>query len=81
MNLYVGNLSPRTSQLELRKAFAPYGDVGTISMDEQPPDSKAYNFCFVEMTVDYQAASAISGLDGASLGGYTLTVKESGVIV
>jgi RNA recognition motif-containing protein len=81
MNLYVGNVSPQTSELELRKAFAPFGDVGSISMDEHPPDSKAYNFCFVEMPFDNQAALAIRGLDGASLGGYTLTVRESGVSV
>lgn len=79
MNLYVGNLSPYTSKQELRRAFAAFGDVGSISMDEQPLEGKAYTFCFVEMPLDHQATAAISELDGESLGGYTLTVKESGV--
>jgi RNA recognition motif-containing protein len=79
VNIYVGNLSPKTSEWQLRKAFARYGKVGKIAMDEQPRDGDAYSFCFVEMPFDNQASVAIRELNGEKLGGYALTIKESGV--
>jgi RNA recognition motif-containing protein len=81
MNIYVGNLSPKTSEWQLRQAFDRYGKVGTISIDEQPRDGNAYGFCFVEMPFDNQASMAIRELDGKKLGGYALTIRESGVSV
>ena len=56
MNIYVGNLSPKTTESQLRKAF-----------------------WFVEMPFEQQAFRAIGELDGSILGGYTLSVKESGM--
>lgn len=81
MNIYVGNLSPKTSEQQLRLAFDRYGKVGKISMDEQPCDSGAYGFCFVEMPFDNQASVAIRELNGKKLGGNILTIKESAVSV
>jgi len=79
VNIYVGNLSPKTSEWQLRKAFARYGKVGKISMNEPPCDGGAYSFCFIEMPFDNQASVAIRKLNGEKLGGSALTVKESGV--
>lgn len=79
MNLYVGNLSPKTSEWQLRKAFARYGIVGKISMNEQPRDSDAYGFCFLEMPFDDQASVAIMKLNGQRIGGNAIAIKESGV--
>lgn len=81
MNLYVGNLSPKTSESQLRKAFARFGTVGQISLHEPPADSDAYRFCFVEMPVDSQASVAISALSGEKMDGSLLTIKESGVSI
>lgn len=81
MNIYVGNLSPKTSEWQLRKAFGRFGKVGKISMNEQPSDVDTYSFCFVEMPFDNQASVAISKLNGEKLGGYALTIKESGVSI
>jgi RNA recognition motif-containing protein len=81
VNIYVGNLSPEASEWQLRQAFARYGKVGRISMDEQPRDGGAYSFCFVEMPFDNQAVVAIRELSGKKLGGYALTIKESGVSI
>jgi RNA recognition motif-containing protein len=80
VNIYVGNLSPHTSERILREAFARYGEVGLISLSEQPRDVGAYSFCFVEMPSDDQALAAISKLNGEKLDGHALTVSESGVI-
>ena len=81
MNIYVGHLSPKTLEWQLREAFARYGKVGRISMDKQPREGDAYSFCFVEMPFDHQASAAIKGLNGETLGGNALTIKESGVRV
>jgi len=79
MNIYVGNVSHKTSEWQLRKAFARYGKVGKISMGQQPCEGNPFSFCFVEMPFDNQASRAIRELNGQNLGGCALTVKESGV--
>jgi len=81
MNIYVGNLSPRTLKWHLRRMFRRYGAVGNISMDKRPGNGNPYNFCFVEMPMDDQASLAIKELNGKKMGGYLLTVKESGVSI
>lgn len=79
MNIYVGNLSYKTSELQLREEFSRYGEVGKINMNVRPLESDAYVFCFVEMPYDNQASAAIRKLNGMKLDGYTLTIKESGM--
>ena len=79
MNIYVGNLSPKTSAWQLRQAFEMYGRVDKISIDEKPRNDDAYRFCFVEMPFGSQASRAIRELDGKALCGDVMTVRESGV--
>jgi len=79
MNIYVGNLSPRTSKGIIRKAFEKFGKVAKISLTERLPDTNTFGYCFISMPIDNQALQAIKQLHGKSLDGYTLTVKESGV--
>jgi RNA recognition motif-containing protein len=79
VNIYVGNISPKTSRWQLRRAFETYGQVDKITIDKTPRDAEAYGFCFVEMPIERQAARAINQLNGKELSGYALTIKESGV--
>ncbi len=81
MNIYVGNLSPKTSEWQLRRTFGRYGKVGKISMNEQQREGNAHNFCMIEMPFGNQASVAIQKLNGENLGGSVLTVKESGLSV
>ncbi|UCC43129.1 MAG: RNA-binding protein [Candidatus Zixiibacteriota bacterium] len=81
MIIYVGNLSPKTSERQLRKAFEMYGKVGKVQMNNQSREGKACGFCFVEMPFSNQAAVAIRELNGKELGGNALTIKESGVSI
>lgn len=81
MNIYVGNLSPKISPSQLRKAFEMYGKVDRVSLESRPRESDVYAFCFVVMPFENQASRAIKQLDGKMLGGNALTVKESGVSV
>jgi RNA recognition motif-containing protein len=79
VNIYVGNLSPETSEWQLRKAFEMYGKVGKTSIEDKPRDDSGSGFCYVAMPFDNQASRAIKEMSGKSLGGSVLTVKESGV--
>ena len=81
MNIYVGNISPRTSASQLRTAFAMYGTVDKVSLDNRPRKDDVYAFCFVAMPFENQASRAITQLHGKKLGGNSLTVMESGVSV
>lgn len=74
-NIYVGNLSYRMSDDELRNAFAPFGEVSSarIIMDRDTGRSKGFGF--VEMPDDAQAQEAISKLDGSDLEGRTVKVN------
>ena len=70
---------PQTSETQVRGAFARYGKVGKISMDNMPHDDGSYAYCFVEMPFDNQASLAIKELGGKKLGDSVLTVRESGI--
>ncbi len=70
-NIYVGNLSPSTTNETLKAAFAPFGAVDRVNV------IAGRGFGFVEMTNDAEGVSAISGLNGKSLDGNTLTVNEA----
>ncbi len=77
MNIYVGNLSPKTSEQELREAFEAYGDVDSAKIIKDNFTGKSRGFGFVEMPDQAQAQAAIAGLNGSDLGGSALTVNEA----
>jgi RNA recognition motif-containing protein len=73
--LYVGNLSFQTSEDDLRQAFGQYGTVNTAQMVTDRETGRSRGFAFVEMGDG--ADEAIAGMNGAQLGGRTLTVNEA----
>lgn len=81
MKLYVGNLSPKTTEFQIRKAFEKYGKVDEISMNGKPHKDSIYSFCFVNMPFVNQASQAIKKLNGKKLDGYLLNIKESAVSI
>jgi RNA recognition motif-containing protein len=70
-NIYVGNLSPRTTGDTLKATFTPFGAVAAVNI------ITGRGFGFVEMTNDAEGMSAISALNGKSLDGNALTVNEA----
>ncbi len=76
-NLYVGNMGTETTEDELRKAFAVYGAVQTVSIINDRDTGRPRGFAFVEMEGDKEAQEALMGLNGSTLGGATLTVNEA----
>ena len=76
-SLFVGNMSFQTTEGELADLFKPFGQVTRIHMAMDRETGRARGFAFVEMPNDEEAAKAIAGLDGKSLGGRNLKVNEA----
>ncbi|MGL4593915.1 MAG: RNA recognition motif domain-containing protein [Thermoguttaceae bacterium] len=77
MKLYVGNLSYRTTEDELRRVFGEHGSVGQVEIITDRATGRSKGFAFVEMTSSDEANNAINSLNGMELGDRTLTVNEA----
>ncbi len=77
MNIYVGNLSARTSEQELRQAFEAFGEVDSAKIIKDNFTGKSRGFGFVVMPNQEQSQAAIEGLNGKDLDGSALTVNEA----
>jgi RNA recognition motif-containing protein len=76
MNIYVGNLSPETSVLELRGCFEPFGAVEDVTISAYKVRGVPKGFGQVEMPSADHAQAAIIGLQGKELAGNLLKVQE-----
>jgi RNA recognition motif-containing protein len=76
-NVFVGNMDAATTEDELRKAFAVYGSVQTVSIINDRDTGRPRGFAFVEMENDKEAQEAMLGLNGSTLGGNALNVSEA----
>ena len=76
-NLFVGNLSFKTTQDELLAAFSQFGNVERVNIVTDRETGQPRGFAFVEMTERRDAETAISQLNGADLNGRTMNVNEA----
>lgn len=76
MKIFIANVSPHTTRLNLHNLFSRHGDVlsAEISLDTQTGRSRGFGF--VEMSEEHGAA-AIDALNGAELDGLALAVTRS----
>lgn len=77
MNIYVGNLSYRMTEAELKEAFAPFGEVKRAKIVKDRDTNRSKGFGFVEMDNDDEAQKAIDALNNKEVGGRVLRVNES----
>ena len=73
--LFVGNMSPRITESELRAMVEPFGTVQSINMLKAHAIGASCGFAFVEMTDEGAAARAIAELNGKSIDGRCLNVR------
>ena len=73
--LYVGNIAFQTTNDDLVTAFSQYGTVTSAEVITDRETGRSRGFAFVEMSDG--AEEAIAALNGAQLGGRTLTVNEA----
>ncbi len=74
--LYVGNLSFRTTQEELRDLFSQAGTVESASVIEDRETGRSRGFGFVEMATQ-EEAQAVEMFNGKDFNGRNLTVNEA----
>ena len=80
MNMYVGNLSPDTTEDELRRAFQAHGKVSSVSllrteMRGGRRTGPSRGRAFVAMPDHAQALAAVVALDRLELHGQAMAVQ------
>jgi RNA recognition motif-containing protein len=75
--LYVGNMSFKTTEDELRTAFGQFGSVTDVYVAMDKMTGRPRGFAFVTMGTAEEAKVAAEKLNGTDLGGRALTVNEA----
>lgn len=76
-NLFVGNLSFQTTEIDLRSLFEPFGQILRVHIGKDRETGRSRGFAFVEMANDQEAAKAMTELNGKEFGGRALKVNEA----
>ena len=76
-NIFVGNLSFRTTQEEIFAAFSQFGAVERVNIVTDRESGQSRGFAFVEMSERRDAENAIASLNGADLNGRAMNVNEA----
>lgn len=76
MTIYVGNLSYRATEEDLKAVFAEYGPVKRVVLPTDRETGRMRGFAFVEME-DAHEDAAITELDGAEWMGRQLKVNKA----
>lgn len=77
MDIFVGSLSFKLKESELREAFEKYGEVSSAKIIIDKITRQSKGFGFIEMPDEEQARLAISELNGLEMYGRPLVVNES----
>ena len=77
MKIYVGNLSFRASDEDLRAAFEPHGEVASARVIKDRDSARSRGFGFVEMPNADEANAAIEKLNNAEIVDRQVRVNEA----
>jgi len=77
MNIYVGNLNHQTTEKQLHDLFTPFGVIDASKIITKEHSGKSRGYGFIEMLNQKEAETAIAGLNGFDLDGYTIVVKKA----
>ncbi|MEK7237342.1 MAG: RNA-binding protein [Nitrospirota bacterium] len=75
--IYVGGLPYSATEQELSDLFGRHGSVASARIITDKFTGQSRGFGFVEMSSDAEAQAAVAALNGADMGGRTLTVNEA----
>ena len=76
-NIFVARLDYGVTQEELKSAFEQYGQVNKVSLAIDKETGKSKGFAFIEMRDNEEAVAAIKGLDGQTMHGRQIAVKQA----
>jgi RNA recognition motif-containing protein len=77
MNLFVGNLSPETTQQHLQDLFSEFGVINSVKIIIDSATGLPKGFGFVEMEDKFHSYDAIDNLDATYFMGSIISVKEA----
>ena len=77
MTIYIGNLSYKATEEDLKSVFEDYGTVKRVVLPSDRETGRMRGFAFVEMSDDTSEDKAIESLDGADWMGRTLKVNKA----
>ncbi len=77
VTIYVGNLSFRATEDDVREVFAEYGSVNRVSLPVDRETGRMRGFAFIEMADEASEDRAITELDGAEWLGRQLRVSKA----
>ncbi|MBQ7721786.1 MAG: RNA-binding protein [Kiritimatiellae bacterium] len=77
MDIYVGNLSYKSTDEDLRALFSQYGEVAAARVVMDRATGRSKGFGFVEMPDRDAAQKAIDAINGNDFQGRSLRVNES----
>jgi len=77
MNIYVSNLGFNAQDQDLKKIFAPYGEVTSAKVIMDKFSGRSKGFGFVDMPDDTAAKKAITELDNSTVDGRSVKVVEA----
>jgi RNA recognition motif-containing protein len=76
-NIYVGNLSFRATEEDVRSAFSSHGTVSSVNIIMDRETGRSRGFAFVEMPNAEEAKQAIESLNGKEIAGRGITANEA----
>ncbi|MCR9291574.1 MAG: RNA-binding protein [bacterium] len=76
-NIYVGNLSFRATEEDVRGAFEAHGEVSSVNIITDRETGRSRGFAFVEMPNSDEASTAIEAINGKEIAGRGVTVNEA----
>lgn len=77
MNIYVGNLSYKATDDDLRAAFEAFGQVTSARVIRDRETGRSRGFGFVEMASDDEGRKAIEGVNNKDIAGRAVRVNEA----
>ena len=75
--LYVGNLSFKTTEADLRDTFGQFGSVTDVYLANDRETGRPRGFAFVTFSTDTESKLAVEKMNGTDLDGRQLTVNEA----
>ncbi len=77
MNIYIGNLSFRTTQNTLASLFAEFGEIESVKVIKDRFTGRPKGFAFIEMPSNSEADQAIKALNGNRIDGNNIIVRPA----
>jgi cold-inducible RNA-binding protein len=75
--LYVGNMSFKTTEADLRDAFGQFGSVTEVYIANDRETGRPRGFAFVTFSTDTESKLAAEKMNGVDMDGRQLTVNEA----